>query len=180
MHRHVFLTGEIGCGKSTALRATLDLLPGANAKGLQTYYSEPRGSEVKRLYLRAFGDAAQGTFLAELPGGDPSRIVPVFEREGCALLAQAQHGAQLIVIDEIGRLEREAEAYHEALRRCIEGDVPMLCAIRKLKAPWADWIRSHPRVELLEVHDGNRDGIPHLAAERLAPWIKSRAESARA
>lgn len=180
MRRHVFLTGEIGCGKSTALRATLDLLPGVNAQGLQTYYNEPRGCEVKRLYLRAFGDTAQGTFLAELPGGDPSRIVPVFDHEGCALLEQAQRGAQLIVIDEIGRLERDAAAYHEVLRRCIEGDVPMLCAIRKLKAPWADWIRCHPRVELMEVHDGNRDEIPHLAAKRLALWLKARAEGAQA
>ena len=27
MHRHIFLTGEIGCGKSTALKRTLELLP---------------------------------------------------------------------------------------------------------------------------------------------------------
>ena len=171
MHRHIFLTGEIGCGKSTALSRTLALLPGVNAQGLQTYYDEPRGSEVKRLYLRAFGDADKGAFLADLPGGDLSRIVPVFERQGCALLEHARKEAKLIVIDEIGRLEREAFAYHEALRRCIEGDVPMLCAIRKLKAPWADWIRSHPRVELIEVDEGNRDRIPRLAAGKLAAQL---------
>ena len=160
MHRHVFLTGEIGCGKSTALRSVLDGLQGVKIKGLQTYYNEPRGSETKRLYLRAFGDTEQGTFLAELPGGDLSRITSVFNEEGSALLKSARDQADLIVIDEIGRLEREAFAYHEALRRCIEGDVPMLCAIRKLKAPWADWIRNHPRVRLIEVTTENRDRIP--------------------
>ena len=160
MHRHVFLTGEIGCGKSTALRSVLDGLQDVKIKGLQTYYNEPRGSETKRLYLRAFGDTAQGTFLAELPGGDLSRIASVFNEEGSALLESARDQADLIVIDEIGRLEREAFAYHEALRRCIEGDVPMLCAIRKLKAPWADWIRNHPRVRLIEVTTENRDRIP--------------------
>ena len=160
MHRHVFLTGEIGCGKSTALRSVLDGLQGVKIKGLQTYYNEPRGSETKRLYLRAFGDTAQGTFLAELPGGDLSRIASVFNEEGSALLESARDQADLIVIDEIGRLEREAFAYHEALRRCIEGDVPMRCAIRKLKAPWADWIRNHPRVRLIEVTTENRDRIP--------------------
>ena len=173
MHRHVFLTGEIGCGKSTALQRTLEQLRGVTAMGLQTYYSEPRGSESKRLYLRAFGDAAQGVFLAQLPCGDLSRIVPVFEEAGCALLEQAQRRADLIVIDEIGRLERDAFAYHEALRRCIEGDVPMLCAIRKLKAPWADWIRSHPRVELLEVTMENRDDVPRMAAAKLAAQMKN-------
>ena len=160
MHRHVFLTGEIGCGKSTALRSVLDGLQDVKIKGLQTYYNEPRGSETKRLYLRAFGDTAQGTFLAELPGGDLSRIASVFNEEGSALLESARDQADLIVIDEIGRLEREAFAYHEALRRCIEGNVPMLCAIRKLKAPWADWIRNHPRVRLIEVTTENCDRIP--------------------
>ena len=164
MHRHIFLTGEIGCGKSTALKKTLELLPGVKAKGLQTHYSEPRGSEVKRLYLRAFGDAQPGTFLAELPGGDLSHIVSVFDGQGSALLEEAQGSAQLIVIDEIGRLERDAYAYQEALRRCIEGDVPMLCVIRKLKAPWADWIRNHPRVELLEVTLDYREDVPRKAA----------------
>ena len=127
---------------------------------MQTDYNEPRGSETNRLYLRAFGDTEQGTFLAELPGGDLSRITSVFNEEGSALLKSARDQADLIVIDEIGRLEREAFAYHEALRRCIEGNVPMLCAIRKLKAPWADWIRNHPRVRLIEVTTENRDRIP--------------------
>lgn len=175
MHRHVFLTGEIGCGKSTALRRTLERMPGIRAQGLQTYYGEPRGSEVKRLHLRAFGDMQKGTFLAELPGGDLARIAPVFDREGSALLEMAQRNAQLIVIDEIGRLEREAYAYHDALRRCIEGDVPMLCAIRKLKAPWAEWIRNHPRVELIEVTVCNREEIPLLAADKLSAWITGNA-----
>ena len=167
MHRHVFLTGEIGCGKSTALQKTLELLPGLKAQGIQTYYSEPRGSEIKRLYLRAFGDTQQGTFLAELPGGDLSRIVPAFDELGSRLIEQAQREAQLIVIDEIGRLERDAHAYHAALRQCIEGDVPMLCVIRKLKAPWADWIRNHPRVHLIEVAMDNRDDVPREAASLL-------------
>ena len=174
MHRHVFLTGEIGCGKSTALRATLDLLQGIHAQGLQTYYSEPRGSEIKRLHMRAWGEQTQGTFLAQLPGKDLSCVVPVFDKEGTALLEAAQQRAQLIVIDEIGRIEREAFAYHEALRRCIEGDVPMLCAIRKLKAPWADWIRSHPRVRLIEVTDDNRDDVPAEAAAMLRTYIEDR------
>ena len=88
------------------------------------------------------------------------------------MLEAAQQSAQLIVIDEIGRIEREAFAYHEALRRCIEGDVPMLCAIRKLKAPWADWIRNHPRVQLMEITEENRDDVPARAAELLALLLK--------
>lgn len=171
MQRHVFLTGEIGAGKSTALAKTLALLGGIRVMGLQTYYEEPRGADGKTLYLRAWGDSAQGCFLTRIPGGEMSHAAQVFDERGCALLSGAQAGAELIVIDEIGRLERDAFAYHKALGACIDGDVPMLCAIRKHKAAWADWVKDHPAVMLLEVTPDNRDEVPRQAAALLAAQI---------
>ena len=179
MHRHIFLTGEIGCGKSTALRSVLDGLQGVKIKGLQTYYNEPRGSETKRLYLRAFGDTEQGTFLAELPGGDLSRITSVFNEEGSALLKSARDQADLIVIDEIGRLERDAAKYHAALASCLGGDVPVLAVVRKLKAGWADWIRGHENAVLIEVTQENRDGVPAMAAAILRESMANRTNRAK-
>ena len=41
--------------------------------------------------------------------------------------------------------------------------------------PWADWIRSHPRVRLIEVTDDNRDDVPAEAAAMLRTYIEERA-----
>lgn len=172
MKRHVFLTGEVGAGKSTALLRTLALLGDVRAQGVQTYYAEMRGEETKTLYLRAWGSGVEGAYLTQVPGGGPDDALPIFDAQGTALLDAARETAQVIVIDECGRLERDAHAYHEALRRCVEGDVPVLCAIRKHKAPWADWLRMHPAVTLLEVDAQNRDDIPQQAAALLRSAIK--------
>ena len=175
MKRHVLITGEIGAGKSTALLRTLALLGDIRAQGVQTYYMETRGEETKTLYLRAWGSGEQGAYLTQVPGGGPDDALPVFDAQGTALLDAARETAQVIVIDECGRLERDAHAYHEALRRCVEGDVPVLCAIRKHKAPWAGWLRAHPAVTLLEADVQNRDDIPQQAAALVRSAMKTEA-----
>lgn len=172
MKRHVFLTGEIGIGKSFALQKTLALLEHVRAQGVQTYYEGPRDAQDRLLYLRAWGDEARGWLLGQLPGADPVRVQGVFDTVGAELLERARRDAQLIVIDECGRLERQASRYHEALRACLEGDTPVLCSIRKHKATWADWVRSHPAVTLLEVTADNRNEIPQLAASLLLKQIR--------
>lgn len=166
MIRHVLFTGEIGMGKSTALRRMLSLLD-ARVQGIETYSPEPRGITPKRLYLRAYGSSEQGQLLCVLPEGDKRGVAPAFDSLGAALLERARAQADMIVIDEIGRLEHSASAYHEALRACLDGDKPVVGVIRKLKAPWADWIRSRGDVLLLEVTEDNRDVLPGLAADAL-------------
>lgn len=172
MKKHILLTGEIGCGKSTALLGTLALLDGVRACGLQTYYPEPHGTMHKSLYLRAWGDTQPGCPLGRTPDIDMDAVTEAFDTTGCALLESAKAAGELIVVDEIGRLEKRAARYHEALRSALEGDTPMLCVVRKLKAPWADWIRSHPNAELIEVTEENRNEVPALAAQMIKTWMK--------
>ena len=163
MKRHVLLTGEIGAGKSTALHKTLELLQGVPVHGLQTYYAEAREAQNRQLYLRAWGSAQPGVFLTQLPGTDYAAMTKVYDTEGCALLEDARRQSGVIVIDEIGRLERDARTYHRALLTCLDGDMPVLAVIRKHKADWANWVRQHPKATLLEVTEDNRDGIPAQA-----------------
>ena len=78
MKHHVLLTGEIGSGKSTALKRTLALLD-LCVQGLQTYYPQARGEEERELYLRAWGDTEQGVFLTRLPGCNLAQTARVFD-----------------------------------------------------------------------------------------------------
>lgn len=166
MKRHVLLTGEIGAGKSTALRAALARME-IRADGIETYSPQPRGVLPKTLYLRAYGEERQGMLLCILPDGDKSGVTRAFDAEAARLLLQAKDTADVIVIDEIGRLERDAHAYHDALRACFDGPAPVLGAIRKHKADWADWIREREDVLLLEVTRENRDALPAMVARCL-------------
>ena len=165
--RHVVLTGEIGVGKSTALRAALALSGGA-ARGLQTYSPGESGVMPRNLYIRPYGSDEQGTLLAALPVEDRERVTALFDTLGVSLLCAAREsGAGVIVIDECGRLERDAHAYHEALRTCLDGDTPMLIAMSKHKSGWADFIREHPAVQVIEVTTQNRDDLPQAVCAAL-------------
>jgi len=169
--RHVILTGEIGAGKSTVFSKTLCLLD-ARTEGIETGAYEPRGAREKTLYMRAYGDCAKGCPFAQLPGGDKAYAAQCFDAVGVRLLRRARNLGELIVIDELGWLERGAEAYQQELQTTLDGGVPVLAVLRQSRTEWADWIRSRPDVALLTVTLQNRDSLPQLAADILLPHIR--------
>ncbi|MBR5301963.1 MAG: hypothetical protein IKU38_03935 [Clostridia bacterium] len=179
MIQHVLFTGEVGSGKSTALRRTLALL-GMQTGGLETYSPEPRGVRPKRLLLRAYGSNEEGTLVCMIPGEDRSQVAPLFDMLAVRLLEAAQRQDEVVVIDEIGRLERDAHAYHAALKACLDGEKPVLGVIRKQQAAWADWIRAREDVLLLEVTPDNRDALPQMAAEQIRRSIAAPPDGVRA
>lgn len=165
--RHVVLTGEIGVGKSTALLKALELF-GGEVRGIQTYSPGASGVMPRNLYMRPYGSTEDGTLITVLPMEDRGRVTALFDVLGVSLLRAAREsGADLLVIDECGRLERDAQAYHEALRACLDGCKPMLIAMRKHKAEWADFIREHPAVQVIEVTQDNRDDLPQAVCAAL-------------
>lgn len=171
MIRHVLFTGEVGSGKSTALRQTLALL-GENVSGIETYSPEPRGVRPKRLFLRAYGSRDEGTLVCMVPGEDRSGVETIFDTVAVEYLKEARKKEGVLVIDEIGRLERGAHAYHSALRACFDGTKPVLGVLRRQQADWADWIRNRSDVLLLEVTEDNRDALPELAAGVIGKALK--------
>lgn len=171
MIRHVLFTGEVGSGKSTALRRTLALID-VDACGIETYSPEPRGVKPKRLFLRAYGSKDEGTLVCMIPGEDRAGVVSVFDTVAVELLEKARRDGDVIVIDEIGRLERDAHAYHSVLQACLDGTKPVLGVIRRQQAVWADWIREREDVLLLEVTQENRDALPNEAAAMICNAIE--------
>jgi len=169
--RHVILTGEIGAGKSTVLAQTLRLLH-VQAEGIQTGAYEPREAQEKTLYMRAYGDNAKGCPFARVPGGDKAYAARCFNAVGVYLLRRATIRGELIVIDEMGYLERDAEAYQKELRMTLDADVPVLAVLRQNKTEWADWIRNRADIALMMVTPQNRNGLPKLAEDILRRQIK--------
>lgn len=170
MIRHILFTGEVGCGKSTALSRTLALLD-VKASGIETYSDGSRKDAHRTLYMRPYAGKEAGIRICRTPG-EPGDAQPVFDCYGVQLLARAKEGGGVIVIEEIGRLEREASAYQAALQACFDGEKPVLGTIRKHKASWADWIRQREDVMLLEVTQENRDGLPEKAAQTIRKSMK--------
>ena len=163
----IFLTGERGVGKSTALRRALR---GSSLRigGFMTDFGETRYADDKTLWLLPWSetpDFSAGEVCARLgPGG---RLVypEVFDGLGAALLRSAalDPACGLILMDELGFLEAEAAGFREAVLSVLAGPKPVLGVVRQGLGAWRDADLG----EVWEVTAENREEIPRQLRQRL-------------
>ncbi|MBO4330762.1 MAG: hypothetical protein J5827_01655 [Oscillospiraceae bacterium] len=162
---NVFLTGERGVGKSFALRAAVGLL-GLKAKGFATVFAQT-GAE-RALYIRPWDEEPLYVpeRLAAVMGEDGPRVnTDVFDRFGSLCLRGAIGDGELIIMDELGFMEKDAGEFRKAVTEALLSDKPVLGVIRQgLPA----WTREAARLgTVLTVDRRNRDDIPLIAAEAI-------------
>lgn len=169
--KHILLTGEIGVGKSTVIRKTLSHL-NMTYGGFCTYFGEDRASADRCLYI---GDAAKPHLCTEenavvrfVCGKPPEPIPQRFDLLGAALIQTAGRNAQIIIMDELGRFERDALVFQSAVLEALNGDVPVFGVIKKTAAGWVDIIRRHPCVSVIDINMDNRD---HMPAEIMSRFV---------
>lgn len=139
---HLFLTGSVQIGKTTALNKTLELLK-VTPGGFRSYFGEDRKSPCRYLYMssaaepRAFTpDHAIVKFGQDENGAPVRTILPRFEELGLQYLSEAS-SYPLIVLDECGRLEQRFPASGRGYWNCWMA-IPLywvLCG----RMPWAGW-----------------------------------------
>jgi len=166
---HVFLTGDVQCGKSTALSRALEQIS-RPLFGFKTLFTD-RYNDNKALYMLPVdfcGIPEQRHIVAQFIDGKPHALTQRFNELGCALLQEAQqHADGLILMDECSRFERDALAFQQQIFSCLDGDIPVLGVVRLNATGWVDGIRTHPRVKLLTVTEENRDNIP----DQIIYWL---------
>lgn len=175
--KHIFLTGEIQIGKSTVIQKTLALLD-VDYGGFQTYFSLDRGAADRRLYISRAGQALrfdEHSVIAQFHrhGQLPQVFAERFDTLGTRYILDAARSARLIVMDELGDLEREALGFQIAVLKVLEGDLSILGVIRKQALGWVDQVRRHPDVILITVDRDNRDALPEQLAQTLRSALPS-------
>ena len=106
-------------------------------------------------------DETPGGFSRPFGEKGPLVKLDVFNREGVRLLKETE-GCSLILMDEIGFAESNAEEFRQAVLDVLDGDCPVLGVLRKDETPFLRQLRERPDVLLLTVTEENRDLIPEL------------------
>lgn len=120
MKRRLFLTGPMGCGKSTAIaRALGTRLPHAGGF-LTRRYREP----TLHFTLESPDGSLRRTFL-DFPAGQPRLDMSVFRELGTELLA-----GSFLVLDEIGGMELLCPEFMAALNAVLESPIPVIGVIK--------------------------------------------------
>ena len=171
----ILLTGLPGCGKTTVVRRTLRLLS-QPAAGFYTEEVRGRGGGVRLGFDVVALDGRRGP-LARVgrPGprvGKYAVDLESFEDVGVrALEAGLREPHQLLVLDEVGKMEFLSTAFVILLERVFQGPNPVLGTILSRRHPLGDRLRQAPGVKLIEVTTQNRDALPVELARRFSATV---------
>jgi len=171
MRRTLLLTGRPGVGKTTIVRKLIEAL-GPRAGGFFT--EEILGPGGRKGFRVVTLDGRQSR-LAHVDIRSKSSVgrygvdVAAFERVGVAALRAAIAQAEIVVFDEIGRMELFSPQFKSAVIKALDCGRPVVATVMSARHPWVDALRQMPGVQTIEVTKRNRD---EMTAQVLR-WVES-------
>jgi nucleoside-triphosphatase len=88
--------------------------------------------------------------------------IDVLERIGVSAIENAGEECDIIIIDEVGRMEVESEKFVDAVKKALEEDKPLILTLhKKSRNPLLQDIRRRDDVRILEVTPINRNLLPY-------------------
>jgi len=170
MKQVYLLTGRPGTGKTSLIKQAIARVRG-KAGG---FYTEEIRSGGVREGFRLVSLDGQEAILAHIDIPSPYRVskygvdIDSLDRVGVAALNQAAKECNLVVVDEIGKMELFSANFREAVWQIINSGKKVLGTIMFQANPWADAIKRQPQVNLVEV---TRANYQRVLAELLV-WLE--------
>ena len=153
------ITGLPEAGKTFALRAVLNMLKEENVVDDGRHRT---GFTVRDLLTGEIEQFASVDYESKITVGRIGVDIGKFEPVAVAAIKNACESADIIVIDEVGKMEVESEAFVKAVREALEVDKPMIITLhKKSRNPLLQDIRRRDDVRILEVTQTNRNLLPY-------------------
>ncbi len=166
----LLLTGEPGCGKTTAIRGVVERLRGRVAMtGFVT--EEIRAGDRRKGFRgvtldgRAFPLAETG-FESALAVGPYKVVLDGLESVGLEALTPAPDSG-LVVLDEIGRMESFSDRFRRRVEALLAGPTPLLATVALHGLGFPKSVRSHPAVATIRMSRASRFAIVDDIVRRL-------------
>lgn len=175
MKQVYLLTGRPGTGKTSLIRQVLAGIKGKTGG----FYTEEIRSRGIRQGFRLVTLDGQTALLAHVDIHSPYRVskysvdIDSLDRVGVSALHQAAKECDLIVIDEIGKMELFSDNFRETVLEIISSGQRVLGTIMLNPNPWTDMIKSQPRVKLITVTRDNHQRV----LEELHHWLETTEEA---
>ena len=125
------------------------------------------GPDDRLHLLRAADPGAKMTAATAVARRANSRVqaeAAAFDHLGCQAL---EAPAQLLVLDELGFLERDAAAFRRRIQQVLDGPTPVLGVVRQVGSLFLPALQVRADTVVLTVTLENRDAIPALLCQYL-------------
>lgn len=176
MPNNIFLSGGINTGKTTIIKRLLKkyrLDPGGFMVGRDgkpfywsrfyllpaDFYCNNSNSEVEKYKDRGIFATRDEDEIWEIDS-------TVFDNYGVELLSKGQK-SNIILMDELGRLERNAFDFQDKVFELLQDDIPVIGVIKDEKNKFLDRVRDCLKLAPLGVKRSNRKLIYNKAELRL-------------
>ena len=168
--KHILICGEVGVGKSTLIQRLL-LQCNRPLYGFITKKLEPDEKGFHPIYIHPAGVRERRFDEDNLIGTCDRRIhnihLEVFNTLGVDYLQAKPDG--IILMDELGFMEAQAEAFTRAVMDALDGDTPVIAAVKaRFDVPFLNEVRAHKKGLLYMITPENRDRV----YEELLPVIQ--------
>jgi nucleoside-triphosphatase THEP1 len=158
-------------GKTTLIKAVAEALK-ARAGGF--YSEEIHGSGGRKGFRLVTLDGKKATMAhKDLRGSGHPRVgrykidVEAINRVGVTALRRAMRNDQIVVIDEIGKMELFCGPFKDSVLQAVGGPHVVIATAMAKPNPWVDSLKAMPQVDMWQVTIENRDGMVKQALDWL-------------
>ncbi len=168
------ITGLPGAGKTQALLKVIEMLEddGKKVGGMITEPIVKRGRR-EGFYVMDWASKEKRVFaskdiVSKIMVGRYGVDVSALDEVGVKALQYATASCDVIVIDEVGKMEVESDGFVTAVKEALDADKPLLLTLhKKSRNPLLQDIRRRDDVRILEVTQVNRNLLPYKIVKLL-------------
>ncbi|MGD0352918.1 MAG: NTPase [Dehalococcoidia bacterium] len=164
------LTGSPGTGKTTVIKQAI---AGSEIKAGGFYTEEIRSGGTRQGFRIVTLDG-QDAILAHVDNPSRYRVskysvdIGNLDNIGVSAIERAIAESDLIVIDEIGKMELFSPRFREAVLKAIDSGKKVLGTIMLNPHPFADNVRRRTNVKVIELTRANHDQV----LKEILDWLK--------
>ena len=171
MKKAYLLTGEPGCGKTTIIKETLS----KTSKSAGGFYTEEIRNQGIRQGFKIITLDGNSAVLSHTDVHSPHRVSKYgvdtdnIDRVAVPALKEAIQSKDVVVIDEIGKMELFSQSFQDAVLEAFNSEKRVLGTIMLAYHPWADKIKQRPDLEIIKVTRFNRNEV----LDKVLIWLKT-------
>ncbi|MBQ7886569.1 MAG: hypothetical protein IJ313_06710 [Clostridia bacterium] len=161
MMKHALIVGARHVGKSTLIRRVLDELCmpvfGFETKKEDWLADEENGSPVYIYVAGEKHEQREDNLVGYCKDRHPTTHKDTFDRFALRLVNPPK--GSIVLLDEIGFMESSSEAFCQAIMSLLDGDIPVIAAVKHNSTPFLDAVKRHTNACCFTITEENRDEL---------------------